>query len=702
MRIAILLPYKENYSPTYAGAVSLFVNESTGISKFKSEITVYGNTNLKRKFINYYNLNSSEKRFSSKNFVYVKNFTKIEKEVKSDIIEIHNRPIYLKYILEENIKTKYVLYFHNDPLTIKGSESTKDRLFILENCEYVVFISKWLKKQFFKNISEDKYIYKILIIPHSAKKNKINFNKKKNYIIFVGKLNSSKGYDLFGEATLKILNKHKNWKAIVIGDEPREKILFTHKRFLLKGFKSHKEVLNHYKISKISVTCSRWEEPLGRGGIEASANGCAPIVSNKGGLSETVTDGIILDELSVETLFSTMNKLIENDDLLNKIQKASYNNFYLTHERSNNQIDSYRQKVNFKINLIKSKKENLKILHITNFNQRHYGRLHYNTSKRINNGFIRLGHNVLTISDRDITYFSKSIRDPYGSKSLKSHIISNFDNFKPDIIVLGHADKVDSETLNKLKNLNKDVKILQWFLDPLSTKGPDHKKNKDRILNNESLIDATFLTTDPKSLSFNINNSFYIPNPCDSSFETLKNYQKECYFDVFFAMSHGVHRGVLKKGKFDEREIHIKKIIKKAPDLKFDLYGIDKVQPIWGSNFIDAISNSKMGVNFSRGKPVKYYSSDRIVQLIGNGLLTFIHKDTYYQDFFSSNEMIFYADDNDLIEKLNKYSRDDKLRKRIANKGRDKYHKHFNSSIVSRYMINKTLNVIDKNKYIWV
>ena len=40
MRIAILLPYKENYSPTYAGAVSLFVNESTTISKFKNEITV--------------------------------------------------------------------------------------------------------------------------------------------------------------------------------------------------------------------------------------------------------------------------------------------------------------------------------------------------------------------------------------------------------------------------------------------------------------------------------------------------------------------------------------------------------------------------------------------------------------------------------------------------------------------------------------
>ena len=49
-------------------------------------------------------------------------------------------------------------------------------------------------------------------------------------------------------------------------------------------------------------------------------------------------------------------------------------------------------------------------------------------------------------------------------------------------------------------------------------------------------------------------------------------------------------------------------------------------QPIWGDNFLKKISNSKMGLNLSRGIPVKYYSSDRLAQLIGNGLLTFIDK----------------------------------------------------------------------------
>ena len=41
---------------------------------------------------------------------------------------------------------------------------------------------------------------------------------KKIIISFEGILNAAKGYDLFGSAIVKILDKYKNWKAIVIGD----------------------------------------------------------------------------------------------------------------------------------------------------------------------------------------------------------------------------------------------------------------------------------------------------------------------------------------------------------------------------------------------------------------------------------------------------------------------------------------------------
>ena len=63
---------------------------------------------------------------------------------------------------------------------------------------------------------------------------------------------------------------------------------------------------------------------------------------------------------------------------------------------------------------------------------------------------------------------------------------------------------------------------------------------------------------------------------------------------------------------------------------------------MWADNYLKAISNSKMGLNLSRGEPIKYYSSDRITQIIGNGLVTLIDEKTHYRDFFNDDEMVFY------------------------------------------------------------
>ena len=192
-----------------------------------------------------------------------------------------------------------------------------------------------------------------------------------------------------------------------------------------------------------------------------------------------------------------------------------------------------------------------------------------------------------------------------------------------------------------------------------------------------------------------------MPNPCDKSFEILSNFNKNCNYDVFFAMSHGVHRGLLKKGKHDDREIFINKLIKINKDITFDIYGMNNIQPIWGDKFISKISNSYMGINLSRGMPIKYYSSDRIAQLVGNGLLTFINKNTFLSDFFSNKEMIFYDDIHDLSEKLSKYKKDKKLGKKIAKNGKKKYFKHFNSNIVADYIISKTFDIKNKYHFIW-
>ena len=62
MTISILLPYKENYSPLHAGAVSLFVKDVTKVSSYKKNIIIFGNTNSNKKLSkNYINLDLNKK-----------------------------------------------------------------------------------------------------------------------------------------------------------------------------------------------------------------------------------------------------------------------------------------------------------------------------------------------------------------------------------------------------------------------------------------------------------------------------------------------------------------------------------------------------------------------------------------------------------------------------------------------------------------
>ena len=701
MSISILLPYKENFSPAYPGAVSIFIKDTVLKSKYKKKITIYGNTKYKTKFLkNYINLPLNKSFLQSGSKIYIKDFLKKFKNNKTNIIEIHNRPNYIKNLSNlDNVKI--VLYFHNDPLEMHGSTSVTERIFLLENLEKIIFNSQWSKKRFLTNLNA-KYLRseKLIVIEQSTSKVSVNISQKENTIIFVGKHNRAKGYDLFGEVITKILDKYPEWNSLVIGDEPREKIIIKHERLKNLGFQKHNIVLKKLQKSSIAVVCSRWNEPFGRTSLEAASRGCAVIISNKGGLPETITDGITLKNLSIKTIYDSIEKLIKNKKLRKKLQNNSLKNFYLTNEFISKKIDNYRDEILSEDIISYKLKKNIKILHITNFNERHDGRLFYNTGRRINNGFIRLNHSVQTISDRDIISNNRSIIDPYGSKKLNKKIINNVSIYKPDLIVLGHADLVSKETLIFIKKKYPHTKIVQWFLDRMDSKWSFNKK---RFLDKIDFMDVNFCTTDPKVLKFQKKyNIKFIPNPADESFENLEIYNNINFkYDVFFALSHGVHRGTLKKGKFDAREIFINKLIKLTPGIKYHLFGIDGNQPIWAEEFKKEASKARMGLNISQGKPLKYYSSDRITQLLGNGMLTFIDKKTRLNNFFSKKEVIFYNSLNDLSKKIIKYSKNEKLSKQISINGKKKYLKYFNSTIVAEYIVSKALNRKSSNKFIW-
>ena len=139
--------------------------------------------------------------------------------------------------------------------------------------------------------------------------------------------------------------------------------------------------------------------------------------------------------------------------------------------------------------------------------------------------------------------------------------------------------------------------------------------------------------------------------------------------------------------------------MKMTPKIKYDCYGLNGVQPIWSEDFLNSISQNKIGLNLSQGKSSNFYSSDRFSQLIGNGLLVMIDNKTKIGNFFNKNEIVTYYDHSDLSEKIIKYNKDDKSRKNIAKNGRKKYFKYFNSNIIADFIINKTYG--NKKKFFW-
>ena len=683
--IFIILPYKESLDLKKAGAVSIYVKDSLKYSKFKKRINIISSDDF-----------SNSKLFRNK--TYINKFCRKYKNNKISIIEIHNRPEYVPIINKNFPHTKIVLTYHNDPQNLRGSINSDEREKLLEICTEVVFISNWIKRRFFENVKTNINNNNRIIYHGTTKKKNINQSKKRKQILFVGKLNENKGYDIFVKVAEKFKKNNPEWNFIAIGNESRKRI-FPDKNVVNEiGYKSNKEVLNYYEKSEIAIGNSRWDEPLGRIAIEATSRKCCPIITNVGGLIESKDIAIVLKENKVSTILKILNKITKDKVYLRKLQSNFFEKHNFEISTISKLIDEIRDKILFENNALDQAR--VKILHITNFNERFDGRLHYNTSKRLNNGFIRNGHNVLTMSDRDITYYNKSIIDPQGVKKFNKKVINTFLNFRPDIVVLGHADTLLKETVIELKKIKK-IKICQWFLDPLIKTGPDFLKNKKRIKNLEKYIDATFLTTDPKSLNFELKNSYFLPNPSDISFEYLDNSKRKMKNDLFFAMSHGVHRGKLKKGKYDDREKILEELEKKLDSVNFDFYGYKSKEPLWADNFLNTLSNYDMGLNLSRGKPIRFYSSDRIVQIIANGLLCFIHEKTELNKLIPKNCVIYYKNTNDLVKKIKFYKKNKFEMKKTAKNGKKFYNKHFNSTIVSQFILDQTFNFKNKYNYYW-
>ena len=693
LKIATILPYKENYTFSKAQAAAIWVCDFYKFSKHKNRNYIYGNTDTQDYLTkNYINVPLKKKsKLKSTTIEYCDNFISLIKNREFDIVEIHNRPLVFNY-LKKKIDQKFILYFHNDPISMKGSKTNDERLYLLNNVDKIVFVSRWTQARFFKGLDQ-KLLNKTEVIYPSIHKERKIFKKNKN-IVFVGKLNVSKGYDIYKDAIIKILDDHADWKAYSIGDENRSRPIINHKNHIELGFLEHKKVLKFLDKSEIAVVPSRWEEPFGRTALESSSRACATIISNRGGLPETTDHCLILNKLNAEQLYLNIKKLIKQKKLRKSLQVNGFKNVKHTIKNNALIIDSLREKLfhNFSLNFIKNK---LRIINLYNSGQKLNHRL-YNISigKKFTNGFIRNGHDVLEISDRDFIRQNRVFSLSSSNLKFQEYLFETFKNYNPDFFIFGHTNNINLDTLNKIKSTNKNLIISQWNEDPVMPSLGYSKKNIENISLYSDLVNHNFITTHPsvlKKQNKDIKNLHFFFVPVDKNIECFDVYNLKPAMDLFYAMSHGVNRANLKKGKIDDRINFLNKLTDKLNDINYDFYGFKNKEPIWGNNFYQALVNSKMGLNLSRGLPTKYYSSNRIASLIGNGLLTFIDKKTEINDFFNKDEIVLYDNIEDLSQKIKFFKNNPKIRKKIASKGKKKYFKLFNELKITKYIIHISL-----------
>ena len=328
---------------------------------------------------------------------------------------------------------------------------------------------------------------------------------------------------------------------------------------------------------------------------------------------------------------------------------------------------------------------------------------YYDYANKLANGFIRNNHTVIRFFDRDIARMSNIFRTrKLGVSGANKKLLQQASSFQPSLILFIHADVIRVETLERLKEILPAAKLAQISIDPLFILG-----NVNRLKTKGPMMDATFLTTAGEGLRRVSSGrpAYYIPNITDPSMETGRAFDGKCDIDLIFAC------GSFDREGGDPRKSTLEHIREHLPEINFASHVDNETGGLWGADYMDALGRSKCGLNLSReregpfnlAKPedLYVYSSDRVANLTGNGVLTFTHSKYNLDKLFTEDEMVFYDSNNDLIEKIAHFLKNDDERRRIAKNGWKKARRELNERLATQYIVDVLLRENISYSYIW-
>lgn len=335
----------------------------------------------------------------------------------------------------------------------------------------------------------------------------------------------------------------------------------------------------------------------------------------------------------------------------------------------------------------------MRIVHSDNMMIRRYGQTKVATGRKLFNGMIRNNWKVCEYSERDIAKFEAPLNiKPLGIRAANRHFIETCENFRPDVIIIGHSDLITNNTLLEIKKLMPGIPIIYRNVDPL------WRERNIKVINwRKEVVDSIFITTAGEPLKqFCTGNNVvgYIPNATDPAVETMDNSQKtEFEHDLMYCG---------KGAKTDDRYPLIVNLHNRLKDeLRFDTYGIYGHPPVWSHAYDQVLETSKMSLNLSRFEGWPLCSSARIAQLMGNGLLAFVSEESGFRRFFGDDHVAFFKTEDDIARKAIAFHNDDSRRQAVAAAGRAFYREHFSGQRIVSFMVETTLGLPYSHDYIW-
>ncbi|EXS27621.1 glycosyl transferases group 1 family protein [Acinetobacter sp. 742879] len=135
--------------------------------------------------------------------------------------------------------------------------------------------------------------------------------------------------------------------------------------------------------------------------------------------------------------------------------------------------------------------------------------------------------------------------------------------------------------------------------------------------------------------------------------------------------------------------------------VNYQYYGCFEQPGVYGKAYYKVLSETKMGLNYSRRNDVTLYSSDRIVQLTGNGLLTFSPRIPGFEKLYTEQEVVYFDDQFDLARKIQFFDQNPEQAEKIAKEGWEKTRKSFNAKRITQFMVEVTFKQPLSEDYEW-